>query len=878
MPTVPISGEPLWGDPNVFVDPGASSVGGGTGGGTGGSGGSGGTGAGSHLYWRLHITGVLTNGVVGTDTPVVAEWKLYDSSGTQIPTTTGTASASSTFPGQPAANAFDGNASTFWNANNDATSASPEWLAYQFLSAVAVDHFSITTRNDSLYHQGPAYFSLQSSDDGTTWTDAFTYEAAAFEAMSAGATITFYTTGIVYRLNVTSTQAGTGHVSIANVVFKDGSGNTISTATGTPLASGSYSGGGDPANAFAGTCASMWRSALDLATVTPQWLGFQFPTGVTVGSFSFESPSTGPGSVGETPINFSLQSSTDGANFTTIQSFTAAAWTTGCQLQTFNAPGGGGGSASIVLNPNQGLDGSNYVVAVTGIGTHFAQGVTQVTMSGDGVTITQVTVTDATDLSFNLAIASTASVGARTVTTVTNAEAPTATFTILPAAPTPPSTQPGFVRGDIGWSQLRLGRDGRWGLGAYGCSTDGSFLPGNIPTVNADGTLIGSGVAVGSVLTPSTLPGSDTVDGAPVGGTTGGDTVNGSPVGGSGNPTVNGQPVGNAGGSAGSSATYTITGSVTPALASVSMTASGLSTTQTATNANGTFSLTVSAIGTYTLTPSLAGYTFAPTSKSVTVSGATTTTTPFTATAISSGSPGATDVADQIANDMIGANEAHPHGVPTSYDFYSGPVIGVGINVGTNQAAEFWFVAYQNASTASTSSNTSIEVKGAQFWWLRASTGQWVKGLAPDVAGLSGGYYNEDFSGSQLSNITFNSQSDGGVALGMIANEVAHGFDPYPRIPIDPNDFGGAVSTIFARLVLTNPLGADDRANAHYIVSSGADPYPTTTSAGANNITAIMNGKMKIVTNSYRSFSATTLTKAQLETNPPPVDFTGISA
>jgi hypothetical protein len=37
-------------------------------------------------------------------------------------------------------------------------------------------------------------------------------------------------------------------------------------------------------------------------------------------------------------------------------------------------------------------------------------------------------------------------------------------------------------------------------------------------------------------------------------------------------------------------------------------------------------------------------------------------------------------VADQIAADMLGANEGYPHGVPLSYDWANGPVIGMGNN------------------------------------------------------------------------------------------------------------------------------------------------------------------------------------------------------
>jgi len=81
--------------------------------------------------------------------------------------------------------------------------------------------------------------------------------------------------------------------------------------------------------------------------------------------------------------------------------------------------------------------------------------------------------------------------------------------------------------------------------------------------------------------------------------------------------------------------TYSISGAITPAAggSGATMTLSGAASATTTANGSGSFSFTGLADGTYTLTPSHAGYTFSPPNLSVTISGANVTTgLNFTAT------------------------------------------------------------------------------------------------------------------------------------------------------------------------------------------------------------------------------------------------------
>jgi len=80
--------------------------------------------------------------------------------------------------------------------------------------------------------------------------------------------------------------------------------------------------------------------------------------------------------------------------------------------------------------------------------------------------------------------------------------------------------------------------------------------------------------------------------------------------------------------------TYSLSGAITPAAggAGALLTLTGTATATATANGSGAFSFTGLASGTYTLTPSRTGYTFAPTSLPVTVNGANVTGMNFAAT------------------------------------------------------------------------------------------------------------------------------------------------------------------------------------------------------------------------------------------------------
>lgn len=244
-------------------------------------------------------------------------------------------------------------------------------------------------------------------------------------------------------------------------------------------------------------------------------------------------------------------------------------------------------------------------------------------------------------------------------------------------------------------------------------------------------------------------------------------------------------------------------------------------------------------------------------------------------TPVSSGPPaGSPTVAAQISNDMAGQNEGFPQGVPSSYDWYSGPVVTQGNTPGGQQAIEGWGVVYV-ASQGSSATNTWVNIANMQTWVLSASKGTWSEvQLTSDPDGAA---YPDNFQGNSIPGTT-RIEPDGTLSV-LVVNNSGYNFHFYPdsRGSINPSDIGGIVTVLEARLVVGNPALPDDRANANYLVGGGADYYPSVSGPGIQNNPGIANGKMKYVKNAWRSFAMTTMSASALANNPPPINLTGIN-
>ena len=247
-------------------------------------------------------------------------------------------------------------------------------------------------------------------------------------------------------------------------------------------------------------------------------------------------------------------------------------------------------------------------------------------------------------------------------------------------------------------------------------------------------------------------------------------------------------------------------------------------------------------------------------------------TTPPTTTPPTSG----LSVATQVAQDMQGNNEGNPHGVPLSYDWAVGPSVVMGNNPNGWQAITSWGSVYE-AAEGNPATNTRVNIRNMRTYLLQKSTGKWL--LLQNTSQPDGAAYLEDFSGDTNQPGDVRNEADGTISVTAGGGYNFH-FYPVDRASINPNDVGGVVVVVEARLIVANLTRPDDRSIARYLVGSGADYYPALTGSwpgGADYNPGVALGKMKYVKSDWRSFAMTTLTESQLANNPPPINFSGIA-
>ena len=295
-----------------------------------------------HAYWRVNMT---TGGGGGAALAAIDLIAFFDSGNTLIPTTGGTASASSTNGGFVPGNAFDGTINNSWWVSSVDPAVTPQWIQYQFSSPVSVDHFTYAPRQ-SFASQWPTDVNLQYSDDGVNFTYVYYFYGLGFPGNNGGSAPNQYwslsssnaspTLVVAYRILITSTD-GVAYTSISHVEFTNCTGSPITTtllaapsSSVQSINSNSTGGGMNAFDTYVATKA--WDSYGVPSGGSPQWLEYIFG-GLTPISQVIITPRNA-GSETQGPHNFSVQSSPDGTNWTTLNSFTAATWVAGT-AQTF---------------------------------------------------------------------------------------------------------------------------------------------------------------------------------------------------------------------------------------------------------------------------------------------------------------------------------------------------------------------------------------------------------------------------------------------------------------------------------------------------------------------------------------------------------------
>jgi len=188
--------------------------------------------------------------------------------------------------------------------------------------------------------------------------------------------------------------------------------------------------------------------------------------------------------------------------------------------------------------------------------------------------------------------------------------------------------------------------------------------------------------------------------------------------------------------------------------------------------------------------------------------------------------------------------------------------------------------------TGNQSSNTRVQIYGLQLWELR-NTGLWVLRAENPTPGST--MYPINWSNANATtNNTYRTESAGNgsgasiktVGYGAYEDYMWHGWTS--RVNVNAGVVGYA-TCCYARLILDNPAGTDDRHLAHLLLGCAGDYYyniGVTNPQWPDTVNPIGYSRFKYVTNDWQLFSFytgkspwATISEAQLRANPPPYKY-----
>jgi hypothetical protein len=225
---------------------------------------------------------------------------------------------------------------------------------------------------------------------------------------------------------------------------------------------------------------------------------------------------------------------------------------------------------------------------------------------------------------------------------------------------------------------------------------------------------------------------------------------------------------------------------------------------------------------------------------------------------------------ETILYDMTGQHESRPHGVPDDYDWAFEPRMGKGNNPGSFRALIAWGQVYE-AAEGSASTNTRVHLRNIKTYVLSKKDGLWR--LVQDSAEVQGSAYREDFVDDISKPANFRTE-DEGISVKLEKGYNFHYWPPTGRVEIDPNDIAGVFTTMQARLIVDDETKSDDRDEARYLLSMGADYWLDMDAQWdqlkTNGDVAI--AKFKYITPEWQAFNMISVSEEELRKNPPPLE------
>jgi hypothetical protein len=225
-----------------------------------------------------------------------------------------------------------------------------------------------------------------------------------------------------------------------------------------------------------------------------------------------------------------------------------------------------------------------------------------------------------------------------------------------------------------------------------------------------------------------------------------------------------------------------------------------------------------------------------------------------------------------IADDMRLPHEGRPSGLPESYDWSAGPRIGYGNEPPADFSAFIaWGQVYEDAE-GNPASNTRVELRDMEAYYLSASSGRWY--LLQFDRLVDGAAYVEDFVDNVSIPADIRAESGGTISIRAGDGYNFHFWPQSTRVSIDTSDIAGIFSTVQARLITEDPALPDDRAQARYLLSVGADYWRDLAAEWQSDWTTVGDaaiGRFRYVTPEWGSFNMTTVSADVLCANPPPL-------
>ena len=226
---------------------------------------------------------------------------------------------------------------------------------------------------------------------------------------------------------------------------------------------------------------------------------------------------------------------------------------------------------------------------------------------------------------------------------------------------------------------------------------------------------------------------------------------------------------------------------------------------------------------------------------------------------------------ERIADDMRLPHEGQPHGVPLSYDWAESPRIGMGNDSEGFQAFTAWGQVYEDAA-GNPATNTRVQLRNIRAFILSKRDGRWHE-VQRDLT-VDGAAYREDFAGDASRPADIRVEPDGGISVTAGDGFNFHFWPTTGRASLDPSDIAGVVTSVDARLVVDDSALPDDRRQARYLLSVGADYWLDLTAEWDNFRTNgdVAIGRFRYVQREWQSFNMTTLSLEELERSPPPLE------